>query len=340
MEKDILAEMTMAYAVGTMAIDGELYYLAGSEHRDGNILLLHPEGAERVEISESVGGVMALLGVEEGAFLSLEGFYPIFDSATAAVYHTSIIGELGNRTVVRTKLFDLPWAHRISLMRTSDGLFLVAGTLCKTKEFQDDWSTKGSVSVCSYERGTVGPLTNIFDQKITKHHGMWREVHTDKNDEIYVTGTEGVFRISYDNGAWMVDQVLKNPTSDVTVGDFDGDGKKKFAIIEEFHGDVVRIFAGIEKHSEPLASLETRFGHVLHYEVIDNTPTILLGERAQEKALWRLHLVHEGKEIHLEKELIDCGGGPAQLTVARRRGIDELIVTNHGENQVVRYRLA
>ncbi len=340
MKKEVLIDaMPMAYAVGTMYINGELYYLAGSEHRDGKISLIHPESKEHFEIAESVGGVMALIGAEENTFLSIEGFYPVFDSAGAAIYHTTVSGTPERRTVERKKLFDLPYTHRIGLMRTSDGLFLVSGTLCKDKQYRDDWSTKGSVYVCSYEAGSVGPLINIYDQQITKHHGMWTEPLDDGTDAIYVTGTEGVFRVTYESGSWGVEQVLDRPTSDVIVGDLVGDGSEAVAIIEEFHGDLVKAFTLQGEALQPMASLATTFGHVLYYAKIDDKPLILLGERGgADKGLWRLSLVRDDQGTHFTKELIDSGGAPAQLIVVERADVVELVVTNHGENQVVRYQ--
>ena len=73
-EKCVLIDkMPGLYAVGTVMLGGEPYYIAASELRSGQVALVHCETNEVHYIEGGQGGVMGIMGsVKENCLLSIE----------------------------------------------------------------------------------------------------------------------------------------------------------------------------------------------------------------------------------------------------------------------------
>lgn len=83
--------------------------------------------------------------------LSIEEFYPVFNSASAKIIKTELHRQGGSIKVKKHVLAEVPYVHRISLLREADGLYLAAGILCRQKACSDDWSTPGSLKIGKYD---------------------------------------------------------------------------------------------------------------------------------------------------------------------------------------------
>lgn len=332
MKKTEILDLSFNYAAGAVDIDGKCYNLIASEERGGKAYLINPEDYSYQKIWDGPGGVMGMVGINDREFLSIDEFYPVFQSADAAVYSTKIEGN-GPYTFQKTKLFDLPWCHRVTGAKEADGTFIVAASLCKVKAFVDDWSTKGSVYAYSYQNGVLGEAENILPETLLKNHAMWVQKNTEGYDDIYVGGSEGTFRLYREDGVWKNEQILANPTSDIAVGDFDNDGEEEIAIIEGFHGGKMKVFKKIANELKEMDSVEFEFGHVLWGGELNGKKRIILGTRGGEKFL-RVYSF-DGKTLKLEEE--DMGVSPAQVMVSKIKGQDVVLAACHGINKVNSY---
>lgn len=309
--KCVVTHIDSAYSTGTVSIEGKTYVLAASEGHAGHAVLIDPRTFSFETMWTGPGGTMAVVGTDDRRFLSIDGFYPVFDSADAAVSLTVIEGGEAGHSFTKTKLFPMPWCHRVALVHEKDGDFIICGTLSDHKDSQQDWSKKGSVWVAPFDGKKAGRPQNIFPARILRHHAMSVHRNADGTDDCYVGGQDGAFRVSRENGKWKVAKVLGNPTSEIAVADLDGDGEDEMAIIEDFHGNTMRIF----KDGREIVSCSFTFGHVLWGGKIGGKPRIILGTRGGDKDLRILSLVNRGGAWHLEGETLDTGTGPTQIAV-------------------------
>ena len=336
-----LGHIPAVYAIGTIDLDGQTYVIAASEKKDGPAFLINPVSGTTETIWEGPGGVMAMIGCSGGRILSIDEFYPVFDSAKAAVYVTEVKGSVDHHSFHKRKLFDLPWCHRVAYVHESDGDFIIAASLCKEKKFVEDWSTKGSVYAVPVSADFIceGNLEPIISEKIEKNHALWVHRNADGTDDIYVGGTEGIFCITRNNGFWSYSQILNIPTSDIAVGDLDGDGKDEIAVIEGFHGSTLEVFKEDEAGFRPVASCDFEFGHVLQISMINGKNRIILGSRAGEKFLEIVDLIHTEDGYSLLKTAVDTGVGPAQAIIVPQNDSAIIYAADHGVDTVAAYYL-
>ncbi|MEI3175373.1 MAG: hypothetical protein V8S96_02115 [Lachnospiraceae bacterium] len=80
--KEKLAALSMCYSITVMEYHGREYCISASEERDGGIVMIDTETKTVSELEGLAGGVMAVIPIpeREGEFLSIQKFYPIFDS--------------------------------------------------------------------------------------------------------------------------------------------------------------------------------------------------------------------------------------------------------------------
>ncbi len=335
MERINLYKIPMVYAIGHVAIDKNEMIIAASEKQGGPAFIIDPEDGYAEKIWDGPGGVMAMIGVEDRAFISIDEFYPVFKSEAAAVYLTRIIGDRGSFSFEKNKLFDLPWCHRVVCVREKHGRYLVAGSLCKKKEFVEDWSTKGSVYVTPFDGSNVGELINILPEAITKHHAMWVHDNGDGTDDVYVGGSEGIYRCYMEEDIWKTEKILEAEVSDIAIADLDGDGLEELAIIEGFHGNKLKILHMNGDSYECVYETDFEFGHVLWSGNISGQNSLLLGSRAGDKFL-KLIKYKDSKYV---ESLVDTDVGPAQVTVFNSGAKTVIVAAEHGANKVAEYCL-
>lgn len=152
-KKTILADgIPFLYAAAQVMVDGRRYYVVSSENPGGKALLIDAETEECFLLPDGPGGVMTFIQAPgESAMLSIEEFYPVFNSASAKIIKTELHRQGGSIKVKKHVLAEVPYVHRISLLREADGLYLAAGILCRQKACSDDWSTPGSLKIGKYD---------------------------------------------------------------------------------------------------------------------------------------------------------------------------------------------
>lgn len=338
-EKKHFTDLEMPYAITTMEVDGTSYCLCASEKRDCGCVMINQETGECHKVWDAPGGVMAVLPIDgEQAFLSIEKFFPVFDSAAAEINRNEIHFEEGKLVLKKTKLCDFPYVHRIALIKEGDEQYLVGGSLCEKKEFVDDWSHPGGVFVGRYNQNAPIELEEIY-HGLTKNHGMFVHYLEDGSQEILIGASEGILKVQRKQGVWTTELMDTGETSDIYTADFDEDGKEELAVIQGFHGNHIRILKETELGLKKIGELPLDFGHVLWTGKILGELCIIGGSRGGKKQLV-LYRVIRAEQLRFESQIIDEATGPTQICVSELNGKVFVCAANHGAGSVDRYTIS
>lgn len=337
-EKKHFTELDMVYAITTMEVDGTIYCLCASEKRDCGCFLINPETGEIHKVWDGPGGVMSVLPVEgEQAFLSIEKFFPVFDSAEALVNRNEIHFEDGRLVLKKTKLCDFPYVHRISLIKMGNETYLVGGSLCEKKDFVDDWSHPGGVFVGQYRQNEPIQLKEIY-HGLTKNHGMFTHERKDGTPEVLIGASEGILKVYKRENEWHTEMLAAGETSDIWTADFDGDAEEEIAVIQGFHGNHIRILKKNGTELNCIGELPLNFGHVLWAGTISGELCIIGGSRGGKREL-TLHRVKRSVQPEFESYVIDEETGPTQICVVEADGKTRIFAANHGAGSVDMYTI-
>lgn len=338
----LLPEIAGVYATGVVQFFGRRHYAFASENRDGGLYLVDCETHGIRRIDGCNGGVMAVIeAAGENALITIEGFYPVFDSAAAKLVRYTAAMEDGDVAVAREVLARIPYVHRVAQLRGENGLYLAAGQLCRHKAHVEDWSTAGYMEIGQYHHEDSRPV--VFEticDGIHKHHALWIK-SVNGTDELYYGGTEGVFHSIHRGGTWCTERIISAEASDIVVEDLDGDGVDELVVIEGFHGSQCTVFKMRNGAWNRVLELPMDFGHVLWGGSFLGEPTLFRGSRAGEKQLVLNRFEAAGiGGIRVSKEVvIDVGQAPAQITVVEGESGAALIAANHGAGQAVLYNV-
>ncbi|EEG75069.1 hypothetical protein [[Clostridium] hylemonae] len=335
--KKRIAHLEKVYAVTAVRVDGREFCMAASENRGGTCLLIDPESEECFTVWNGPGGVMSLVPLkEEQAVLSIEGFYPVYDSKEAAVCKTVLAFRDGKLTTDKTELCRLPYVHRIGIVNGDGKTFLIASTLCNDKAYVEDWNHPGAVYVGEYVKGCPVSLTCLYEG-LTKNHGMY--IKEDNScAHIFVGAAEGILHLCK-AGAWSARLWKAGETSDVWLEDVDGDGNDEIAAIQGFHGDRIRFLRRQGERYCCIGELPVQFGHVLWAGELFGELYIIGGSRAGDKAL-SFYRVERKKKPVFVPVYCDFGTGAAQIAVVRGKRSARIFAASHGEDAVDMYTLS
>ena len=342
-KKTILAKMEKPYAISSLKIDGEPYFLAASEERHGKCLLFHPPDFTRsTVIWDSPGGCMTMspLSSGNGSFIAIQKFYPIFDSDQSTIVLAEPAEDLTEKWNMRV-LSNLPFVHRCEVIRVAGVEYLVAAVLCGGKEYIEDWSLPGSVYVAKIPQnaGEELQLVPVMDG-ITKNHGMF-VCEKEGRQVVYISGQEGVFLLDYESSSrkWVHTRILDHGVSDLFLADIDGDGVDEMVTIEPFHGNRLVIYKVFNSSWKKVYETEMDFGHVIWAGNTVLGPTVFMADRGGAKALSVLQPKTLGT-YDMRKMLIDTGVGAAQISVSNQLGKTLLLSANHGIDEVALYEIS
>ena len=340
-EKQVLAKLDKVYVVSLMQINGRGHFLAATEEY-GKCLIFSPPHWEVSVVWNDPGGCMSLIPVpgRKKAFVGIQEFFPIFQCEHAGIVYAEA-GEVITEPWQVTRVVDLPFVHRIEIVPVGSTPFLVAGSLCGGKTFQDDWSQPGTVY--------AGPIPESPSDKwslepilkgISKNHGMHVAI-MDNKTVVMVSGKEGLFMLEVPEKPglqWQYKRLLEHEVSDIYSYDIDGDGIPEIVTIEPFHGHRLAIYKCMFKHWQPVFETSMDFGHVVWAGEILGQPVILGGCREGSKELFLLR--PKTRDLRaMSREILDSDVGPTQIAVVHKRDSDLILSANHESNEVVLYEL-
>lgn len=337
----LIQEMPGLYAVGTAVLGGEPYYLAASELPGGKAAAVHCVTNEVHYIEGGQGGVMGIMpSVKENCLLSIEEFYPGFDAPHSKIVEIQLEKKDGKwKTASRKELAEVPYLHRLGVLKEEDGYYLAAGKLCTRKDYVEDWAHPGFLEMLAYDGEKVTGREAVVEG-LVKHHAMLVE-KCPSGDIVYYGGDQGLYRSVRENGSWRSDRLLDAPTSEIVFEDLDGDGVRELAIVEKFHGDRLTIFRKRGNGYERALEYPLTLGHALWGGVLAGHMSLVSGSRSGEGELTvrRFGTDAEGN-MELQDELtVAAGIGPAQICVRDLGESAEILVSCYLIGQLAKYTI-
>lgn len=299
----------------------------------GVIDLVDPDTFETVCASTAPGGGMNIVPLKEnGEFLCIQKFFPGFKSEGADV----VWGYEDENGYHTKEVLQLPFLHRIEVVQIRNEDYLMCATLCKTKEYIDDWSYPGSVYVgkINYEERSIGELQVVYAD-IFQNHGLTK---LENQGGILIAGKNGVHRLvppAVENDEWEIIEEITDPTSDCVAVDIDGDGELEYGTITPFHGKDFNIYKKTDGKFKKIYTLPGthKFGHAIWAGAFNGKPAFIVGFRDAGK---ELILVEQNGE-KIEEHLIDANLGPANVTVIPHKQGDLICAANRQTDRYTVY---
>lgn len=329
------------YVASRVWHEGKWQIAFASETEDtGKTMRIDPDSLEQHVMLDGPGGCMGVVQVpeKEGNFLTIEKFFPVFKSEDAQIVWNTWNGKDYDRKVIEL----LPFAHRIDIVRAYGAYYLVACSLCKKKDFTDDWSTSGSVYVgkLDLEKKYVIDFRPVLDH-IFQNHGFTK-VPGEEADRILIAGKAGVLEIRpvkmEEEVIWKATALLDEPSSDVVITDIDGDGEPEYGVIAPFHGDKFKIYKKCGGKLECIYQLpgEHAFGHAIYGGAANGKNLFLAGFRDAGKELYAFY---QGEDGEIRADLVDQGKGPANVTVVSGEEQDYICAANRQSDLCTVYKI-
>lgn len=338
--KKVIASMPKAYAIGMFDGEDAKSFVIGVE-KDGPIRRFALDGTPMETVTEGPGGVMTITqvpGRKDQLLATSEFFSPNFGSDTAGIVSYT---RAADGTWSSHRICDLPYVHRFGVLTGADGqLWLIACTIKGAcRKIKNDWLTPGAVYVAKLgdhlETETV-ELTELSGCQL-QNHGFWTNAdHT----LALVSTAAGVFRYvppATADGDWSVSCLIVQPTSDICVADFDGDGKDEILTLSAFHGDTLSVWHETENedtYAKVWEDPEKRdFLHAIWSGEIYGEPCAVIGNRKGGRDLFRVHYADGSYQL----EMIDHDRGPANCWVLTDGDVTRVIAANRETDEVALY---
>ncbi len=327
-EKKILRDLHRCYATSSITLNGTKRILFATEGQGPAFMYSGPDFQESV-VWEGPGGTMSMVEIPgtNGEFLGVQNFFPTFDSAEATIVWAK--PQQDESFLVKT-ILHLPYVHRFDILTGEDGThYFIGCTLCTSKKNKEDWSDPGKIYVGELPEDLHTPIElTVLKEGLVKHHGYSRVTWNGKMAGI-TTAEEGVFVVTppaKKGMSWNIEQLSDIPTSDIAIGDLDGDGIDELITIEPFHGQSFVIRKKVGETYEVVYTYPEamEFGHVVWAGLLRGVPTIIGGQRRFAKDLFYIQYIN-GEYV---KTTIDEGIGPSNVAVLQGDKEDIIISAN------------
>lgn len=331
-------DMPGCYSAGMLwEGDGEKAVFASEKEGDGPIISLELETLQTDMLSAQPGGCMNVVPLpgEEGSFLAIQKFYPVFRSEEAVI----VWGWKTEDGYSCKEVQTLPFVHRIEIIHIDTSDFLIAASLCGGKRYTDDWESPGSIYIgrIDYKNRSVIEFKEICGG-IYKNHGLTKIRESDQNG-LLISAQCGVFLLTppkEDKGEWIRTMVIDSPSSDAAVADIDGDGQYEMGVISPFHGGTFQIYKKIGNSWKIVYELPGKhaFGHAIWGGNLDGKECFLVGFR--DKGM-ELYVITMEDEVY-RADLVDTGAGPSNVTVVHGNRADYICAANRQSDRCTVYR--
>jgi hypothetical protein len=324
--KKDMTKIKDCYAVCAITACGRPYYIYAADC-DGPCCVIDAQTGNVTTIWESPGGTMSIVPLPErdGEFLISQRFLPGFTARAARIMRVTFDGAAW-----RTALWmDLPYIHRFDILKSGGGYYFLGCVLSSTTKEQADFDFPGNLVAAPLDTNFSPPLKlEVIAGGMTRNHGYWRSRDA---QGAYTACDEGIFYVlppNTDIGTWRVEKIFNRPTSDIALCDIDGDGEDEMAAIHPFHGDSFVVYKKnsgkwqeLYRYPDPM-----EFVHAVWGGKLGGKAVFLGGCRAINKELFALYW-NDGRMV---KQILERGGGPANLAVEHTHEGDKILVANHG----------
>lgn len=338
-EKKRLDDMIRSYSVNHIKVNGIEKLFFASEAIDGACYAYSGENFDQKEVVwETDGGTMSIIEIPDtdGQFLAVQKFFPGFNSAESKL----VWARFEDDTWKIQDFLKLPYLHRFDILVSNGKKYFIGCTLCGSKKDRNDWSDPGKIWVGEIPEDLNQEMKiHPIKEGLVKNHGYSKDVEMGQ-ELSYVTCDLGIYKVTpphAKNKEWTIEQILDQPTSDLTVFDMDGDGEKELVVMAPFHGNEFKILKKINgEYSEVYRyPHEIDFAHALWAGNLRGRPTILGGIRRKDEELFYVQYDEDKKTY--DTTLIEKGVGPANLSVLHQKDQDVILSANHTKNEVAIY---
>jgi hypothetical protein len=338
-DRKTLCELPFVYAVAAIHMDDGVHFLASTELY-GRCMHFSPPHYRASVACEGPGGMMSIVPIPggRGGVVAIERAYPIYHGDDARI---SILRppKSGAGVWSRREIAAVPFLHRLAMFEgPGSGLTLVAATMVSGKANQDDWSKPGKIFAgklpTNHGRIRLKPIL----EGISRNHGLNLQ-GPPRNPTVLVSGIEGLFSLSQTPAGWVSKKLLNHDVSDVTLFDLDGDGMDEVVTIEPFHGNEFVIYRRSARGLRKEATISGAFSHVLWAGLLRGKRSLLLGDRSGRKEL-RLLTFKGNRTLAFKTQVLESGGGPANIVVVQSAKYDLILSANHARGDVSLFKLS
>ena len=338
--KRVILDLPMSYAINFLHTREGTLGVCASEGL-GGCFTFPTDTLEPVHrVWENAGGCMSISQIApDGTFLAVQNFFKGFNAKQGCIVRSAPDGRGGWRT---EPFLTLPYLHRFDVIDVENRKYLIASTLCRNKEFKEDWSTPGTVYLGELKNGVGAPeaLWPLIPE-LTKNHGFYRGTHNGRH-VLLISGMEGIFEVGIPQRAgdvWPVERLLEREISDAAIVDIDDDGVEELVAIEGFHGDHITINKQINGAWQEVYRFPAPFAHVVWGGSILGRPSLLLAYRNDNGGLLLLRKRDESGAYYMEHLYIDELVSPTNLAVDSQPDICRIYASCGRTQQVVCYTL-
>lgn len=346
-QKHVLAtDMAKCYAIGMFCGDDADSFVVATE-KEGPMRRFALDGTQMENVNDGPGGVMTVMqtpGRGDQLMATYKFFSPNFgaDDAKIVTYTRQADG-----TWKRSTLCDLPYVHRFGVVKGADGQnWLLACTIKSAcREIKNDWLTPGAVYAAplpekpeDFDDEHQLELKKIACCQL-QNHGFYTA--PDRSYALVSTAA-GVFRYvppATADGEWSINCLIVQPTSDMAVADFDGDGKDEIITISAFHGDTLAVWHEADEPDTYKKVWEDdkkrNFLHAIWSGTLEGEACAVMGNRKDDRDLMRVY--YDEADATYRVELIDHDCGPANCWVFSHDGADHIISANRETDEVALY---
>ena len=340
--KRVIGHLDRCYALELLTVEGRPCVLVAAEP-DERCLLFSPDGEFLDTVWEHPGGVMGMAAIpgRDGAFFTIHRFYSFNDAQDACI---SLVEHAGDGWHVR-EVVKIPFLHRITILSSPAGDFLVACQLKAAHAYDDDWRTPGRLLAIPLADALSGKALTMADfaviaDNLPFNHGCWKQ-RLGNMDTVLIASGCGISRLippSVADAPFTMESLSQEPSSDALLFDLDGDGQEELLSITPFHGDGLVIYHRGVHGYEPVWRYDVPlpFLHGITAGVLHGTPMLLAGNRAGDRGLYAV-TCDAGRGTYAVTEL-DRGTGPANLLLVRQQdGTPTLFAAGREAGEIAMY---
>lgn len=330
-KKKRISSLPMVYATSELILNGKRYLCAASEAAGGRAYIIDPDTYEYSDLWVGETGVMNIIQIPgEERLLVITKFFPVFQSKDAQICLVEPSEKGYMSPWIIKPILNLPFCHRIGLVKNDNGLFLLGCQLCRDKSFQEDWTQPGSLWIARIPSEYNGEWKwyELYSG-LTKNHGLYI-----KDNIAYICSEEGVlaFNFSNYNLGDLISPILvtTTPTSDIWISDTEDESIA--ATIEPFHGNNLVIYR-FDKELVKYSSYHIDFGHVVWAGNIMGKPVVIAGSRGGKKGMEIIDF-KSNKNIVVDNEI-----GPTQISVYTEGETVYIFSANHESGDISIYSI-
>jgi hypothetical protein len=330
-QKTIIHRMGMPYAVGTVSNGPAVTVVCATEDH-GPVVAADPPYLGARTLAPGPGGCMALVSDPErpSDLYSVMGCYVGYKFQGGGIYRIRDGGPA-------QRVADLPFGHRIGVVRRGNARYLIAANLAADKKDSADWSQPGAVYAADLELPGESLSLQPILPGIHRNHGFLVS-RFEGRPSVMIGCAEGLFALDLDGAGpgWPARQVLPREVSEIAVADLDGDGSDELVTIEPFHGSALRAYRRSGPGWTQFWETEISFGHCVLAESFQGRRSVLVSSRSGSKdlLLFQFDAAHPTRP---RRVVVEEGAGAANMLVLPWDGRDRIFSANQAAGELVMY---